>query len=109
LVGHSYGGMIVRLFAAKYPQHVVGVVLVDASHEDEIYWTQVHGKDNASLSWAIRTWQWSCMLYDFVWLVLEPLGVDRWIPIWSIGDEGWTSYDERTKAGLLNGRALQVN
>lgn len=109
LVGHSYGGMIVRIFAAKYPEYVSGVMLLDASHEDELYWTDVRVGKSASMAWAIRKWQWSCTLYDFVWLVLEPLGFDRWIPIWSIGDEGWTSYDASTRAGLLNGRALQVS
>lgn len=36
LVGHSFGGMVVRLFAAAYPDEVVGVVLEDSSQEDEI-------------------------------------------------------------------------
>lgn len=36
LVGHSYGGINVRLFADKYPQIVAGIVLVDATHEDEL-------------------------------------------------------------------------
>lgn len=36
LVGHSYGGMIVRLFAAKFPDRVKGVVLVDSAHEDQL-------------------------------------------------------------------------
>lgn len=109
IVGHSFGGMIARMFASKYPQHIVGLVLLDASHEDELYWTEVHGKPGSSLDWAVRKWQWSCVLYDFVWLILEPIGVDRWIPIWSIGDEGWKSYGERTRSGLLNGRALQAS
>src|SRR5829696_4975639 len=34
LVGHSVGGLIVRLYAATYPGEVVGMVLVDATHED---------------------------------------------------------------------------
>ena len=34
LVGHSYGGMNVRLFAARFPREVAGLVLVDAVHED---------------------------------------------------------------------------
>ncbi len=34
LVGHSFGGLIVRLFASQYPTGVTGMVLVDASHED---------------------------------------------------------------------------
>jgi pimeloyl-ACP methyl ester carboxylesterase len=36
LVGHSFGGMNVRLFASRYPNEVKGLVLVDSSHEDEI-------------------------------------------------------------------------
>lgn len=35
LVGHSIGGIYVRQFAAEYPQDVVGMVLVDASHPDQ--------------------------------------------------------------------------
>jgi pimeloyl-ACP methyl ester carboxylesterase len=34
LVGHSFGGLIVRLYAATYPAEVAGLVLVDSSHED---------------------------------------------------------------------------
>ncbi len=33
LVGHSYGGMIMRLYASKFPDEVVGIVLVDSTHE----------------------------------------------------------------------------
>jgi pimeloyl-ACP methyl ester carboxylesterase len=33
LVGHSLGGLNVRLYASLYPKEVAGIVLVDASHE----------------------------------------------------------------------------
>ncbi|WMW80054.1 alpha/beta hydrolase [Undibacterium cyanobacteriorum] len=33
LVGHSYGGWVVREFAAKYPQQIAGLVLVDPANE----------------------------------------------------------------------------
>ncbi len=33
LVGHSYGGLIVRLYASNYPEDVSGLVLVDALTE----------------------------------------------------------------------------
>ena len=35
LVGHSIGGHFIRLFAAAHPAEVAGLVLVDASHEEE--------------------------------------------------------------------------
>jgi pimeloyl-ACP methyl ester carboxylesterase len=34
-VGHSFGGLHVRLYASEYPQDVAGIVLVDASTEDQ--------------------------------------------------------------------------
>jgi pimeloyl-ACP methyl ester carboxylesterase len=38
LVGHSYGGLYVRQYAAMYPEEVAGMVLVDSAHPDQ--WTR---------------------------------------------------------------------
>jgi pimeloyl-ACP methyl ester carboxylesterase len=35
LAGHSYGGLVVRMFADRYPGEVVGLALVDSSHPDQ--------------------------------------------------------------------------
>lgn len=35
LVGHSFGGYNVRVYNGQYPNEVAGMVLVDASHEDQ--------------------------------------------------------------------------
>jgi pimeloyl-ACP methyl ester carboxylesterase len=35
LVGHSFGGLLVRRYAARYPQQVAGLVLVDSAHEQQ--------------------------------------------------------------------------
>ncbi len=35
LVGHSFGGLNVRLFACQYPDEVAGMVLIDPSHEEQ--------------------------------------------------------------------------
>jgi pimeloyl-ACP methyl ester carboxylesterase len=37
LVGHSVGGLNVRLFASEHPEEVAGIILVDASNENEYY------------------------------------------------------------------------
>jgi len=36
LVGHSFGGLLVRHFAERYPNRVAGVVLIDAAHPEEL-------------------------------------------------------------------------
>lgn len=36
LVGHSLGGMLVRFYQSKYPKDVIGMVLVDSSHEESL-------------------------------------------------------------------------
>jgi pimeloyl-ACP methyl ester carboxylesterase len=36
LVGHSLGGVNMRLYANQYPEDVVGLVLVDSSHENQM-------------------------------------------------------------------------
>jgi len=35
LVGHSFGGYNMRVFAATHPQKISGLILVDASHENQ--------------------------------------------------------------------------
>ncbi len=35
LVGHSFGGLNMRLFAHRYPAETAGLVLVDAAHEEQ--------------------------------------------------------------------------
>lgn len=36
LVGHSYGGILVRLYAATYPAEVAGIVLDESGHESGV-------------------------------------------------------------------------
>jgi pimeloyl-ACP methyl ester carboxylesterase len=35
MAGHSYGGLLARLFTLTYPKEVAGLVSIDPSHEDE--------------------------------------------------------------------------
>lgn len=36
MVGHSFGGLLVRFYQETYPSDVVGMVLVDSSHEESL-------------------------------------------------------------------------
>ncbi len=35
MVGHSFGGIVIRQFVQQYPNEVVGMVLVDSAHEEQ--------------------------------------------------------------------------
>ncbi len=52
LVGHSYGGMLVRAYAAKYPHEVTGLVLVDPLPASE--WMRPSGEQSGILRWGNR-------------------------------------------------------
>tara|TARA_Y100000741_G_scaffold261940_1_gene202545 strand:+ start:9742 stop:10644 length:903 start_codon:yes stop_codon:yes gene_type:complete len=45
IIGHSFGGFTARYLAAKFPLNIVGLVLVDSSHPDQIY--RLSALDNA--------------------------------------------------------------
>jgi pimeloyl-ACP methyl ester carboxylesterase len=49
LVGHSYGGLLARLYTAAYPKDVIGLVLVDATHEDTRLFMQRPGEPAGKL------------------------------------------------------------
>ncbi len=56
LVGHSFGGLVVRYFAAEYPDEVVGAVLVDAMRTDE--WPPVDESQRRLLDRGVQLTQW---------------------------------------------------
>jgi pimeloyl-ACP methyl ester carboxylesterase len=49
LVGHSIGGMFVRAFQRRYPAEVVGMVLVDATPEDDLSY-MVNGANKTGIT-----------------------------------------------------------
>ncbi|MBP6870349.1 alpha/beta hydrolase [Candidatus Babeliales bacterium] len=52
LVGHSFGGFNMQLFAAKYPGEVAGLILVDSSSEDAFEKYQKDFVPNTSSMWT---------------------------------------------------------
>ena len=39
LVGHSFGGLLMQLYATRFPDDFEGIVLVDSSHPDQVHRT----------------------------------------------------------------------
>jgi pimeloyl-ACP methyl ester carboxylesterase len=61
LAGHSYGGLVMRLFADLYPDEVVGVVLVDSSHPDQ--WINIPAsKGGSTVAMGNRVTAFLCRL-----------------------------------------------
>ncbi len=56
LVGHSFGGLVVRYFAAHHPDEVVGALLVDAMRTDE--WPPVDESQRKLLERGVQLTQW---------------------------------------------------
>jgi len=48
VAGHSYGGLVVRAFTDLYPDEVVGMVLIDASHPDQ--WAHIPASRDGRLN-----------------------------------------------------------
>ena len=48
LVGHSFGGPLIRVFAGLYPNEVAGLVLIDPTQEEFIYWNQARHTNQLS-------------------------------------------------------------
>ena len=62
LVGYSFGGPFIRVFAATYPQEVAGMVLVDPSQEEFFDWLKIHHPSVNQISDADEAEQdeWGC-------------------------------------------------
>ncbi len=77
LVGHSYGGRVARVYAAQYPDEVVGLVLVDTGqlYQDPRYPPEVQA-EYAAEEQMIQTVRW-----------LAPFGIARLLLTVGLGPE----------------------
>ena len=60
LVGHSFGGLVMRYFAAEHPNEVVGAVLVDAMRTDE--WPPVDESQRKLLHRGVQLTRWGVLV-----------------------------------------------
>src|SRR5215471_16563648 len=52
VVGHSFGGLVMRIFAARYHADVAGIVLVDPAHPED--WLHPAPKEQARIDRGAR-------------------------------------------------------
>ena len=95
LVGHSFGGVLMQLYAARFPNDFEGVVLVDSSHPNQIHRTS-DLEELDSLVVALK--------------VLGPLGVARILLPAMEGDPASRDIEvrEQERELLMTNRTLQT-
>ena len=54
LVGHSFGGLLMQLYATRFPSDFAGMVLVDSSHPDQAHRT-LDLREIDTISFAMKT------------------------------------------------------
>jgi pimeloyl-ACP methyl ester carboxylesterase len=91
LVGHSDGGIYVRSFVHQYPSEVVGMVLVDSSHESQNLrfppgYMKFAGQQNATMKLFQLVSPFGVLRVTKIWRLLipkAPLPADVGAAIWA--------------------------
>jgi len=84
LVGHSYGGYVVRRFAAAYPQSVSGIILIDSP--DEVWSFAAEGLLDAQTIGA-QEWRRGLAVQFGLLRLATRLFPDRFDPLQGVPDE----------------------
>ena len=95
LVGHSFGGLIVRAYANRYPAETAGLVLVDALRPEE--WHPLSSEQRGTLARGVRLSRRGAMLARMGivgWCLRSLLAGSRWLP--------------KAVGGAASGRGLTV-
>jgi pimeloyl-ACP methyl ester carboxylesterase len=81
LVGHSFGGLIIRAYAGRYPTEIAGLVLVDALRPEE--WHPLSSEQRRTLARGVRLSRRGAMLARVGvvgWCLRSLLAGSRWLP-----------------------------
>jgi len=103
LVGHSLGGMLVRVYAHTYPDEVVGMVLVDSMHEEQ--YERLPGSKN-SIPVQVRQFRMLGALSSTGFMALAP----QMIPNQGFPDDVFAQYKVVwATTGHLSAAAAEIN
>ena len=96
LVGHSYGALILRVYAQRFPEELAGIILIDPlTHHEWI-------KPNRTQRWQLRRGVW----FSRVGAALGSIGVVRFC-LWLLVQRGNNAVPRRV-LGLFGGKASET-
>jgi pimeloyl-ACP methyl ester carboxylesterase len=119
LAGHSYGGLVMRMFADLYPNEVVGVTLVDSSHPEQ--WTNIPAsKGGQTVASANRVTAFLCRLgimrlFRLEKSFIEGLPAQQYAEMqaylarpepWIVGAEGLTAWRDLSREQVNTTKGL---
>ena len=96
MVGHSFGGIYIRAFTAEYPDEVVGMVLVDSTHDNQAQQVPPEIAESPEIAKLNNTQ--SAILHIFP--IAAPIGVMRAFKLMDSAATGM-SWPEEAKEPLL--------
>lgn len=103
LVGHSLGGMLVRVYTHNYPDEVVGMVLVDSMHEEQ--YERLPGAKSSILD-SVQQFRMLGVLSSTGFMALAP----QMIPNQGFPDEVFAQYKVAwATTGHLSAAAAEMN
>ncbi len=102
LVGHSYGGYVVRRFTALYPQSVSGIILIDSP--DEVWSFAAEGLLDAQTIGAQEWWRGLAAQFGLLRLGTR-LFPDRFDPLKGVPDD---ARDEQMALYLRSARHFAI-
>jgi pimeloyl-ACP methyl ester carboxylesterase len=106
IAGHSFGGAVARLAAARAPERIAGVVFVDAWHEAMAAWEQQRGVDAGAPTWLLRAHAAAAALG--LWrLVAALLPSPRPPANWQISPAAWRDILDRSVTGAYARTVMQ--
>jgi len=117
LVGHSLGGYITRYFASRYPQEVLGLLLLDPS--PEAYWESMTEKELKEYILGGTEWyrtkhapkyskEWFQFIPNMVYMKDLHISEDLPVILISATETSWYEYHKKIITGLKNARIVQL-
>jgi pimeloyl-ACP methyl ester carboxylesterase len=84
LVGHSYGGLVMRIFAARYPADTSALLLVDPAHPED--WVRPAPKEQARIDRGVRLCRYGELAcrYGLAKVVSWLVGAGAMAPTWAL-------------------------